>query len=425
MSIPIYIDWKDLEILSYNDRILCINEKKEYIITDINKCSSYKKHIEEIVESMIKCSDNTKKKCENKLILAKLDIKDVKLLEMNRNKNKHNEEIMNERPIFFSKRTNKSIKGGDGKVKYNRNEIISGNIEKGLKLFLKSSKIVGSIGAIIATGGAGGDIIVKLISTTIDSGLFSEKLIEIMRESSKHSKYLESIYGITIEKGPMEVRKETISIIQKMIENGDVNEMNIVCPILLNLLESIGNIIGDWISAFIPDDGGLIGLIVENILTHTKKNSFDMLLRLYNILPNSIQSLLQNPNEMKIFSHKILDELRKSLTTKNESFGIWGIKFGLLKSGSLTSGMKLWEELGYNKLIFQKIFDVIEIYYEPNINKAITVLQKVLPLGFVVLTLNEFCPKKINNNFEYNEKYSVNQNLQIENYFKYLEKKFR
>lgn len=375
-----HVDAIDLLILSYFDRILCYDKNEPtYYITNINECENYQNSLKKILNGL--------RKNDSKL-LVKLSNNDIEIL------NSWGHEIYKDgNKIIINNQY-----GGDIKIptiKYVKEQPLGTTLEAALKFITKGLKIGSSLGAIAASGGAGGDVIVAIISATINSGLFIQQLKETIDMGSSQNIYLKDFFDIRMHKGPDQVRNDTIAVINRMKFNNNLNQLQLICPVLSSLLDSIATIFGDWVSAFIPDSGGLVGLAVESIISSSKEGSYETIKTIYDKLPNSANKLLENPDELNKFLVGIPQFIHDSITKENNEFTISGFASRFIKSTVTNNvpGISLLKYSGLN-IDTQQILDFFNKYYEPQINNAVEVVTMCMPLIFVILTINEFCVHK-------------------------------
>lgn len=374
-----YIDVIDLLILSYYDRILCFNVKNEYSMTNSSNICKNKSQIIRFLNTLEGKTDNH--------FIAELSQKDIRILhQWGHGLDKNGKQLYkNHLPYFMIE--------SKSNLKYQRSNLFGDEIKTALNFILKSTKLVAGVLAIVGSGGAGGDTIVSAISATINSGIFMDNLMTSLRNLGENNQYLKQILELRFNQGPEDVNKKTITIMKQMASDGHIELLETMCPPLNEILENIAMIVGDWISTFIPDSAGTVGLLIEEIIESNAGDSYERLVKLFNMLPNSAQDLFKDSQKMSEFLIGILNFLKETLTQDNQSMSLTGTGERFLKSSMtmMVPGMRLLQRSNYDKVMFTKIFDVISKYYEPNINKAVRVLEKVMPLTFSILTINKFC----------------------------------
>ena len=423
MSIFGYIDANDLLILSYYDRILCLGKNNHYIITGLRNtdCKNSQEVVKRLNRSVKLQAIQGQGLSQPDYFLVKLNRLDINILHLwGHGLDEHSNQIYSNGYPIFSK-TSRSLSGGGvgilpyrasfpqtppsyiwgfsqtgggvaDQLKYTHSTIFSGAMKSTLKLLIKSLKVTAGIGAVVASGGAGGDTIVGAISATIDSGMFAQQLLDVRTEVAKGNIYFKEIFEITFAGGPEDVHTQATNIIRKMVANGQIGQLDLMCPTLIDLLEGIGNIVGDWISTFIPDSGGLVGSVIESIISSAEKGSYNKLAMLFNKLPDFAQDLFKNPKKLNKFLKDILQFL-EDILIKDQPTNAPPSTSSFLKTSVTMAipGGQIMKASGFDKIIYTKIFDIIKLYYEPNIDKATQVVGIIMPLVFAILTINEFC----------------------------------
>lgn len=380
MPIKGYLDVTDLLILSYYDRLICFDKNhRHYKIVNLNECPTYKKDLTHLLKSL---------KNHKNIFLVEMDPIDIQIL----HQWGHGLDI-NQNQITWKNKPYFGQTGGAKQLEYVKSNLLTGYLKTALRLLIKTLKVGAGVGAVIASGGAGGDTIVGAITATIDSGMFFLQLINAISEASNESIYLKRIFEIKFDQGPEAVHKKTLEILHEMVNNGHKDQLDIICPTLMDLLQGIANVVGDWISTFLPDSAGIVGSIIESIISNAKADSYKTLTDLFNILPAQGQDMLKDSKKLNDFLVGILQFLQDSLTKDDETLSMSGFASRFIKSTvtSVIPGMRLLERSGFDKTVYDKIFGIIKQYYEPNISKAVKVVDIVMPLLFATLTVNEFC----------------------------------
>src|SRR6185312_2608994 len=76
MSLKAYIDFSDLLILSYYDRILCTDSSGSYVIVSLHECPDYQDNL----KNFMKSGKNDPKLRKNNAFLVNLDDADANIL---------------------------------------------------------------------------------------------------------------------------------------------------------------------------------------------------------------------------------------------------------------------------------------------------------------------------------------------------------
>jgi 2,5-diketo-D-gluconate reductase A len=275
----------------------------------------------------------------------------------------------------------------------------AGSLMSGFKDVLRGIltviKITGGAAAMVGTMGAGGDTLVESVITTINSGLFYTELTQTLATLASNSQYVQQLIQISFENGPSKVKEETIRIVKQMIQEGNQSMLESVCHTFDDLLKSVATVVGDWISTFIPDDAGIVGTTVTLIINTAADKAFGILETLFNTVPEKFQDLLKHPQKLYDFLISILRMLEEGLREKGPTTNEMTFKatIGRLKKigKQIVPGAALAEKFGIDEKILDMVFGIIKNYFEPNIQRAVSVAGQVMPLIFVILSLKQIC----------------------------------
>jgi hypothetical protein len=290
------------------------------------------------------------------------------------------------------------LQGSATQLQYARDTtIFTPELQKALQIIITVLKVAIGVGSVVVTFGAGGDTVVKSIVATINSGLFYLNLIQVTTTLATQSTYLSDLLKINFVEGPEKVKQETLVIIQRMVSDGNEAQIDPICEILASMLSSIAMVVGDWISTFIPDDAGLVGVAVTTIINQVSKHAFSLLSSVFDKIPTIFQDLFKHPEKLQKFLIGIVRDLEKGLRQKGPTTDEMTLSatIGRLKKigQHYLPGAQLAEKYGLDDAMFDVLFKVIKDYFEPNIERAVYVVGQVMPLVFVILTFNEICEK--------------------------------
>ena len=190
------------------------------------------------------------------------------------------------------------LQGSATQLQYARDTtIFTPELQKALQIIITVLKVAIGVGSVVVTFGAGGDTVVKSIVATINSGLFYLNLIQVTTTLATQSTYLSDLLKINFVEGPEKVKQETLVIIQRMVSDGNEAQIDPICEILASMLSSIAMVVGDWISTFIPDDAGLVGVAVTTIINQVSKHAFSLLSSVFDKIPTIFQDLFKHPEK--------------------------------------------------------------------------------------------------------------------------------
>jgi hypothetical protein len=205
-------------------------------------------------------------------------------------------------------------------------------------------------------------------------------------KANVNSKYLDKYLLINFKNGPEGVKKDVLSINAEIIKNNDQDQLILIIEQFSGLFDKISWVIGDWVSAFIPDDAGIIGTLISVTLPYAGSNSYTILSTLFNKIPNKYSELLRDSDKLKVFLYSISEDieikLKEKLHTANNT-----ILSKLSKYEKLATFLSVIEKYGIDKSIISLLIDYLSTKYTPQIDKAVKLLYSVLPMMFIILVL--------------------------------------
>jgi len=433
-----YIDCIDLLILSYYDKILCLNKTGEYIIATKQKCRNMKQLITKLkTDGCIHFKDNC-------VLLVKLDQESINLLHTWGHGLDHNRKQITYKnsPVFAMSGGNENENENEnenGKMYLNPNmkmitleyqpqPVFKNTAEKleeqGVIAYIpKMDKVIDTlillcdlmipvvttaagVVAIIGTLGGGGDIIVKSVTSTVNTGLFATKIARAAIVMAENSSYLEQLLMISFktdtedqddDQGPLQVRAEAMVIIEQMIRDGNESLIDEITRILMRLLDSVVTVTGQWISTFIPDEAGVIGHLIRGIVNITARKgaseAFNKCTWAFNKIPKQFRKFLKDGDALKVFLNDVLQFLKEAVKRireggpTNDEMTL-SATFGRIHDKILTQvvpGLQVTEKISLQLGIDKILTKLIDEQFAPNIDNAVAVVMQVVPLTFVIL----------------------------------------
>jgi len=289
--------------------------------------------------------------------------------------------------------------GNQDQKEYRKNiKALSGFMKEALRMVIIMAKTVLGVVAMIGTieVGATGDTIVEVVGVVIDTGIYTSTLVEMIATVATETDYVKELLKIPFIDGPEQVRIDTLKIVQKIIIDGNEDQINAICNGFNLLIRDTATIVGDWISIFRTGDAGTTGTLITTVVTvgtilgsYGATKSFDIMKGLFNVLPNDIQELLKNPKKLTKFLYEIADFLKNTLE-QIEKKGIVSIIDKKAKVSKIDTETSISKNT-INKKIMETVSDIVYNQFIPNIDKAIKTLGQALPSLFVMLSFNEIC----------------------------------
>lgn len=177
-----------------------------------------------------------------------------------------------------------------------------------------------SSGAIAATGGAGGDVVVDVIFAAKIAGDVIEEVTSILQGAGEIGDIIMGAARLDFD-GSEAFEKKVQSLIRKTVKNrfvGDkAKEMIEAASEKVNeILEKIARAVGKWVGALIPDDFGLGGpafeALFQQALQAAGKNSYAIAMAGIKALPFNAGNYLVDRNA--------LEDLLETIATKMIEF---------------------------------------------------------------------------------------------------------
>jgi len=188
------------------------------------------------------------------------------------------------------------------------------------KIAVNTTRFITGAAAAVATLGAGGDILINFLFTvqsTMDTVIsFIDNIIEIATDTDS-IRLLYDIFLIDFTDGPFGVECWIEYIIKTY---GDTNNAYLkVCTFFNNMIQKLANFLGNLLSTMIPDNAGLVAMIVPPLIVNFRDGFFsaieDKLNEYYDKIPEDYQQMLQHPELFKQFIQETLSSGANILNT--------------------------------------------------------------------------------------------------------------
>lgn len=205
---------------------------------------------------------------------------------------------------------------------------------------LSGIRLVGGIVGVVASYGAGGDTIVELIILALQSSILLGRL-GYLGLTTPGDPWLQKIIAIRFDNGPNGVETEMKQIMKQINQQDNASIIKgELCVKLSGVFVNLINIFSTCISAFIPDDAGVVATVIEIavmlVYTIGSMAAFIVLKKIYNgLVPSFAKRLLQNPKDLEKFLKGTANFIKKSFQQKSL---VNRTAFGVLKETLLTVG---------------------------------------------------------------------------------------
>lgn len=288
-----------------------------------------------------------------------------------------------------------------------------------LKHIIRTTAKTGlGVGAIAATGGAGGDVIVNS-AFAVQSGLgFSQDTIELVKSMNEMKDLFDHLFYFTAEKVPLrskllldmgldQFKDDFLVILKQHIGKYDTKTLDKVYQKIISVMDRLTTVLSDWLSTLFPDTAGLVGEVVKKFLDNVVRHGFTYTYNLISVIPPNLQEMLTNPFALKEMIHKAIDLLERLLTNLNPAdmanlLKVIADQVGKVSSPTghiLNYGAQFASHLTkYNNFKFPSIVDgskmikyLLDTYIRPNIEFGVNLFDQLLPLYFMfVLYMEEY-----------------------------------
>ena len=195
---------------------------------------------------------------------------------------------------------------------------ISKAADETLRIALQAIKVVTSTTALVASAGAGGDTATDSIFLYIDAFNLITRLNEF-RKLIRSTDYEELILElVNLEfKGVEYIVEKVDTLMEKnALASNLVEEF---CELLIdNVLKPVATTIGSTISLILPNDGGITGVVVTEIIIAAEKNliskAINKIFETYREFPQEWKDRITNTSKLEEYLETTCKNTRKILT---------------------------------------------------------------------------------------------------------------
>ncbi|MHB1952667.1 MAG: hypothetical protein ACYCOU_02875 [Sulfobacillus sp.] len=275
--------------------------------------------------------------------------------------------------------------------KYQSKPVFNSREATAMRWIINTATVTVGLASVVVSGGAGGDEVVKIVTATVNSAAFIDALSEIVT-SARSSDYLKDILAINFSRGPVGVDQAVLALLRQMVSEGLESDLQPLCQVLSELMNRVASVFGDWVSSFIPDDAGITGVVLQEILLNLKSNAYYLILDHYHDLPDAVQELFENPAKMQAFLEDLLKTSQDLFQGGNESWGVSGFAHRFLHQElSQVPVLGFFAGSYAGQSISKDLFAKMDKVFAPDIPAAVKVIDTVVPLVFAILAVNRYC----------------------------------
>ena len=189
----------------------------------------------------------------------------------------------------------------------------------GQDVLVNAGRVAASAGLSIATGGAGGDVILSILfdfKNMLDLvDVIIGELNNIIDDEDALS-FVYNIFNIDFKGGSFHVQCWVNYMLKAIGGHSKVYET--ICKLFNRILDKFGNFIADMIATMMPNIGVVVGIAISKMIQNSKKYAISVIISelnsKYNDLDYTKQMLIQNPSLMEKFIKYKLDSFMKILT---------------------------------------------------------------------------------------------------------------
>ena len=170
-------------------------------------------------------------------------------------------------------------------------------------------------GAIALTGGAGGDTVVDIIFAMESAASILKTIEDAINGASDIAVAMKAAMDTNISAGAESVYSSVEAAVNALADVGELGEELIekMAAAIKNLLDKLASAVGDWVATALPDDAGLGGIVVREMLQGTidklGKDVYDILKAGFGKLPKQVQDFIADPAKMAAFLNELADKI--------------------------------------------------------------------------------------------------------------------
>ena len=170
-------------------------------------------------------------------------------------------------------------------------------------------------GAIALTGGAGGDTVVDIIFAMESAASILKTIEDAISGASDIAAAMKAAMDTNISAGADSVYSSVEAAVNALADVGEVGEELIekMAAAIKDLLDKLASAVGDWVATALPDDAGLGGIVVREMLQGAidklGKDVYDILKAGFGKLPKQVQDFIADPAKMAAFLNELADKI--------------------------------------------------------------------------------------------------------------------
>ncbi len=170
-------------------------------------------------------------------------------------------------------------------------------------------------GAIVLSGGLGGDTVVDIVFAVQGSAEVLSAVDDAINSASDISQAMQGAMATNISSGADAIYQAVEAVIVSIANAGDFAEDIIgqMAETISDLLNKLISSVSDWVATALPDDAGLGGIIfreaMEEVVAQLSTEVYELLKSGFNKLPQEAQTFIADPAAFEAFLNEIADKI--------------------------------------------------------------------------------------------------------------------
>ncbi|MBN86881.1 MAG: hypothetical protein CL885_05090 [Dehalococcoidia bacterium] len=260
-------------------------------------------------------------------------------------------------------------------------------------------------GAIVLSGGLGGDTVVDIVFAVDGSAEVLSAVDDAINSASDISQSMQAAMATNISAGAEAVYQAVEGVIVSIANSGDFAEDLIgqMAETISDLLDKLVSSVSDWVATALPDDAGLGGVIfreaMQEVIAQLSTDVYDLLKAAFAKLPQMAQDFIADPAKMDAFLNEIADKIiayidgeetaeNEQAEEKEDSGGMGGAMFDKLGdvAGTMADAAPDMGNVIPNP-IMNKVRDFLDNDFRAMIPTATQILNKLVTAFFGAVAL--------------------------------------
>jgi len=183
-------------------------------------------------------------------------------------------------------------------------------------------KVAVGAGAVVITGGMGGDTVTDVIFAIDSAETVMSGIEDAISGAGELRDIINTAMATNIRNGPGAVYNSVLGVTQKLAAGGAEASIDNVKVEVDALIGGIANAVGEWVAVALPDDAGLGGIamreVIESTIASQAEDIYEQITEGFNRLPKLAQDFIKNPAAMEAFFNGVADDVIAALEGEGE-----------------------------------------------------------------------------------------------------------